>query len=90
MAVVAHVVYRTRTEGDNDLRDGIGGVVIAIDDAVDTTAAAVQARAVTVLNAAGFDLPTGYFNANRLASAYDAAADVTVFAKDGIIYELIA
>lgn len=88
MAVVAHVVWKDVDPGDSQY-DGVVGVVLAIDDAVDTTDALVRARAVTVLNAAGFSLPTGYFDNNRLATVYDAADDVTVFSGD-IRYELIA
>lgn len=88
MAIVAHVVWKTVDPGDSQY-DGVVGCVLAIDDAVDTTAALIQARAVTVLNANGFSLPTGYFDSNRLATVYDAADDVTVF--DGSIpFELIA
>jgi hypothetical protein len=87
MAIVAHVVERLVDPGDF-LVDGIVGVVIAIDDAVDTTDALVQARARTVINAvlgAG-KLPVGYFNANRLASTYDDAegVDITVFGGERV------
>jgi len=80
MAIVAHLVERTFSDGDNDLRDSIRATIVAIDDAVDTTAALIQARAVTVLNAAGFDLPVGYFNTNRsVVATFDAAGDNAVF-----------
>ncbi len=69
MAIVVHLIERTASQGDNNLRDGIRMVLLAIDDAVDTTAAAIQARGVTVLKARGVDLPQGYFNANRLVSS---------------------
>lgn len=88
MAIVAHVVWKSVDPGDSQY-NGVVGCVLAIDDAVDTTAALIQARAVTVLNAAGFSLPVGYFDSNRLATVYDAANDVTVFAGN-IPYELIA
>ena len=79
MAIVAHLIERTQVVGDNDERDGVKAVILAIDDVVDTTDALVQARAVTVLNAAGFDFPTGYFNSNTaIAAVYNAAGDVTV------------
>jgi len=80
MAVVAHLVERTIAAGDNGTRDGIVMVIVAIDDAVDTTGAAIQARAVTVLNALGHDLPAGYFDANRsVAGTFDAAGDLVAF-----------
>lgn len=77
MAIVAHLVERTQNDGDNDLRDGIAAVIVAIDDAVDTTAALIQARAVTVLTAQGYNLPPGYFDTNRgIAATFDAAGDM--------------
>lgn len=80
MAIVAHLVEKTVGDGENDLRDNIQGTIVAIDDAVDTTDALIQARAVTVLNAAGFDLPDGYFDTNRsVAGTFDAAGDFAVF-----------
>ena len=68
MAIVVHLVERTASRGDNNLRDGIRMVLLAIEDTVDTTPALIQARAVTVLRARGADLPPGYFNANRLVT----------------------
>lgn len=90
MAVVAHLVERTESEGDNNIRDGIAACIVAIDNAVDTTDALVKARAVTVLNAAGFNLPTGYFTANRsVAGTFDAAGDVVVW-KSNKLHEAVA
>lgn len=80
MAIVAHLVERTPSAGDNNVRDGITAAIVAINDAVDTNAAAIQARAVTVLKAAGFQLQPGYFNTNRaIAGTFDAAGDFAVF-----------
>jgi hypothetical protein len=77
MAIVAHLVERTLSAGDNDVRDGIAAVIVAINDAVDTTGALIQARAVTVLNAQGKDLPVGYFDVNRsIVATFDAADDM--------------
>lgn len=64
MAIVAHLVERTVEPGDGS-RDGVEAIIVAIDDVVDTTDAAIQARAVTVLNSNGFDLPDGYFDSNK-------------------------
>lgn len=90
MAIVAHLVERTACQGDNDIRNGISSVIVAIDDAVDTTDALVQARAVTVLVAAGFDIPTGYFDVNRsVAGTFDAAGDVCLVAGPKV-HEAIA
>ena len=81
MAIVAHLVERTFSEGDNGVRNGIHSVIVAVDDSVDTTNALVQARAVTVLNADGYDIPTGYFDTNRsVAGTFDAAGDRVLFA----------
>lgn len=82
MAIVVHLVERTENDGDNDVRNDIHAVLVAIDDAVDTTGALIQARAVTVCQANGQDLPTGYFDTNRLVSTtLDAADDVVVCAR---------
>lgn len=78
MAIVAHLVTRVK-QGDNTKRDGITAMIVAIDNAVDTTNALVQARAVTVANAAGWALPAGYFDTNILLSTYDAAGDCSIF-----------
>lgn len=83
MAIVAHLVERTPSAGDNGVRNGIMAAIVAIDDTVDTTGAAIQARAVTVLNAAGIALPAGYFDTNRsVAGTFDAAGDHAVFGGD--------
>lgn len=78
MAVVVHYVERTQDASDFTI-NGIRGVILAIEDTVDTTAALIRARAVTVLNAQGQSLPTGYFNANRLiTTAFNAAGKCLV------------
>lgn len=85
MAIDIHLVSRADSEGDNNKRNGIEAVLLAVDDSVDTTAALIQARAATVLNAAGYDLPADYFNANlEIASgvttqALDTAGDYALF-----------
>lgn len=89
MAVVAHLVEKELDPGDQ-VYDGIAAVVLAIDDAVDTTDALIQARAVTVLNAAGYNFPTGYFTKNTaIAATFSTAGDIV--AVDGRnVYEAIA
>lgn len=79
MAVVTHLVTRTVTAGDNQLTNDVHAVLIAIDDAVDTTGALIRARALTVANANGYNLPAAYFDANVLVSTFDAAGDHAVF-----------
>jgi len=88
MAVVVHVVWKDVDPGDS-LSDTVVGMVLAIDDAVDTTDALIRTRGETVANANGFALPAGYFNNNRISTVYDAADDVTIFSGD-IRFELIA
>ncbi len=90
MPIVAHLVEKTESDGQNDVLDGVRSVLLAIDDAVDTTGALIQARAVTVMNANGFNLPTGYFDANRLVTGtWDAAGDITVVSGSKVL-EVIA
>jgi hypothetical protein len=87
MAIDIHLVERTITGGENDKRNDIEAVLIAIDDAVDTTGALIQARAATVLNANGMDLPADYFDANTeiatgvTAQALDTAGDHILFTR---------
>lgn len=86
MAIVAHLVERTASAGDNGIRNGIVMAIVAINDAVDTTGALIRARAVTVLNAQGQDLPAGYFDANRaIAATFDAAGDHAVFSGPKVL-----
>jgi len=90
MPIVAHLVEKTTAAGENDVRNRIKAVIVAIDDAVDTTGALIQARAVTVAVANGIDLPVGYFDTNRsVVGVWDAADDITVFDGEGIT-EVIA
>jgi hypothetical protein len=88
MSLVNHLVERLFDDGDNDLRDGIRSMILNINDAVDTTDALVQARAVTVANTNGHNLPTGYFTSNRLLSVWDAADDFSMFTSK--VNEVIA
>lgn len=89
MAIAVHLVEKATTVGGgaDNVRDRIQSVIIAIDDAVDTTGALIQARAVTVAVANGIDLPVGYFDTNRLigigTGPWDAADDVTFFNGKG-------
>ena len=95
MAIDIHLVTRAtmsgtpealvESDGDNDKRNGIEAVLIAIDDSVDTTDALIRTRASTVLNAAGYDLPAAYFTDNvQVAGAVssqvlDTAGDYALF-----------
>lgn len=79
MAIVAHLVTRS-VAGGREVVNDVAAVVIAIDDAVDTTAALIRARAVTVLGAAGVALPAGYFDANvAIATTFATAGEVAAF-----------
>jgi hypothetical protein len=86
MAVVVHYVERTPDASDFTV-NGIRGVILAIENTVDNTAALIQARAVSVLNSHGMDLPAGYFNANRQINTpnFPSAGKCVVFAGDKII-----
>ena len=94
MATVAHVVWKQLDVGHSQT-DTVVAVVIAIDDAVDTTDALVRTRAQIVCNdtlandGGGLELPVGYFDNNRLATVYDAVDDITIFSGD-IRFEFVA
>ena len=79
MAIVAHLVEHPVDDGDNRIVNGIHAMIVAIDDAVDTTAALIQARGVTVAVAQGHALPAGYFTSNTALSTFDAAGDHAIF-----------
>lgn len=87
MAIVTHFVERVPSAGDNGIRNGVNGLILAIDNAVDTSPAMIQARAVSVLNSQGMDLPSGYFNANRIINTtnFPSAGKCVVFAGTKII-----
>lgn len=86
MPIVAHYVERLPSAGDNRVRNGIKFCIIAIDDAVDTTPALIQSRAITILTAQGIALSANYFNANRLiTTAFATAGKCVVNAGEKII-----
>ncbi len=91
MAIVAHLVEKTITPGAEVIND-VGAVIIAINDATETTSALIQQAAVDQYNVlVGANvLPVGYFNTNRsVVATWDADDDMTVF--DGRqVAELIA
>lgn len=91
MAIVAHLVERTVDPGDFVL-DGIEAVIIAIDDAVETSGALIQAAAVDQVNVrlGATKLPAGYFDTNRaIAAIWNADNDITIFSGKKVD-ELIA
>ena len=79
MAIVNHLLIHTENRGANQSINGISSMLLSIDDAVDTTAAAIRARGVTVANANGQALPVGYFDTSRALTAYNAAGEFTLF-----------
>lgn len=80
MAIVPYLLTRSSRGGDARI-DEVQSMILAIDDAVDTTAAAIRARGVTVANAAGFKLTPGYFDVSTAISTFDAAGDRAVFGE---------
>lgn len=79
MAIVNHLLIHTEARGANTAINGISAMLLAIDDTVDTTAAAIRARGVTVANAAGIALPPGYFDNSRALTVYNAAGEFSMF-----------
>jgi len=90
MAVVAHLVTKTVQPGDS-LVNGVTAILIAIDDAVETTSALILQAAVDQYNAvvgAGV-MPDLYFDVNRsVVATWNADDDMSVF--QGSAEELIA
>lgn len=80
MAIVAHLVEKNIQSGDTVV-NGVAAVVMAIDDAVETTSALIQQATVDRYNAlvGANTLPVGYFDTNRpVALTWDADDDITV------------
>ena len=85
MPIVAHLVEKAVSGGENEIIDGVRAMILAIDDTVDTTNALIQARGVTVAKAAGIPLPDSYFTSNRaIATTWDAAGDHTIFSGQNV------
>lgn len=78
MAIAVHVLIHTPAN-NVPVVNGITSMVLAIDDVVDTTAALIRARGVTVANAAGQALPVGYFDNSRAISTYNVAGEYSLY-----------
>ena len=81
MAIVAHLVEKTVADGA-ELFNGVSVVLIAIDDAVETTSALIQQAAVDQYNTlvGGTVLPDGYFDTNRsVVATWNADDDFVAF-----------
>lgn len=78
MAIAAYLVSRSPRAGDTII-DNVHAMIVAIDDAVDTTPTAVRQRGVTVAKAQGFKLPDNYFDTSVALTAFDAAGDRVIF-----------
>lgn len=78
MAIAVYVLTRSTTGGSQFI-NGVEGMVLAIDDAVDTTAALIKARGVTVANANGQALPPNYFDTATNVTAFNTAAECMIF-----------
>lgn len=87
MAIVNHLLIHTVAGGSRVLNE-ITHMLLAIDDTVDTSAALIRARGVTVANAAGIALPVGYFDNSRALTLYNAAGEFTLF--NGPLAEIVA
>lgn len=74
MAVASYLIRRTPRAG-NQTVDDLTAMLLAIDDAVDTSEALVLARAVTVARAQGHPVPTGYFDSATTLSAFATAGE---------------
>ena len=88
MAIVTHILIHTPTAGGNTFVNEITHMLLAIDDTVDTTAALIQARGVTVANANNIALPVGYFDTSRAMTLYNAAGEFSMFT--GPVAEVVA
>lgn len=76
MALVNYVCKHTEAPGSEGI-DGITGMHVTIDSAVDTTAALIKTRVegiVKTVSGVGV-VPSGYFDSIRLASDLDNTAN---------------
>lgn len=74
MAVVSYLIQRTPRAG-NQLVNDLHSMLLAIDNAVDTSNPLILARAVTVAKAQGHNLPAGYFDSAVALSSFDTAGE---------------
>ena len=88
MAIVANILTKSVSGGQNDIINGIYGMVFATDTVTNNTDALVIAAAVAALVAAGHPVPDSYFDTVALATVYDAEADYTVYGN--VVGEAIA
>ena len=71
------------------IHNGIKGMVLAVNDAADTTDALIFLSAARVCRDIGFlDIPDNYFDTTRLATVWDATDDVLIFGDKA--FELVA
>lgn len=80
MAVVSYLVSRSDRAGDTVLNN-LHGMLLAIDNAVDTSDALILARAVTVANAQGHPLPAGYFDTLQPFTGFDVAGEYVIVSR---------
>ena len=78
MAIDIYVAYRTPKAGDTKV-NGVQGMVVAIDNLVDTTVALVKARCVTIARAQGHNVFDGYFDTLVLTTLFNVASECFVF-----------
>ena len=79
MAVVAHLVERTDTDGKTFIND-IRAVIVGVEATTYDTDAKIRTQAAALCQGEGQDLPDDYFDANRgIAATWDADEDITIF-----------
>ena len=92
MAAVIYLVRRISPTADNNRRDSVEAVLITVDNAVQTSDDLIRQYTRDALNAAGFNLPEGYFHSTNLIAdavllgqSYDTPGNYLVFT--GITHE---
>jgi len=79
MAVVAHLVERTDTDGKTFIND-IRAVIVGVEATTYDTDAKIRTQAAALCQGAGQDVPDDYFDTNRaIATTWDADEDITIF-----------
>lgn len=79
MAVIAHIVERTTSQGTM-MVEGIRACIVAVDDTTYDTDEKIRIQAAALISAAkGFVLPADYFDVNRPVTDYATDEDITVF-----------
>lgn len=80
MAIASYLIQRTPRAGNQTI-NGLNAMLLAIDDAVDTSTPLILARAATVAQAQGHKIPANYFDSATALTAFNAAGEYVLLGE---------